>query len=695
MSLRLRKQAKKAAYEEAFDEESPAPSKIRQWTMKWKPAKPVRTEDENIEQYLPYSQRFVRRWQKKKHEMWVNHPPKIKAKAKKAQAVLTGKDKKTGHYVRVLMIDEYPPSILVGFLDQFDADLAKKHNVFLSKTVRFAGSDVRWNRSMRNKLKRLNRNLKGVSDTDPARKAELDARNTIMDIQEATIYARRKLIEVTTFLTLTAKKLYQLDNAENDLNGWFEKNEGKLDQLRREQSEAMRQTAAVYNPDTKRSEFFTKRHKGRVLVDDKAAGFYPMTKGSFSDGEGAYFGTRTEDGSFVFLNLFDPDDPNAQNITVFGKTGSGKSFFLKALVVSLLQENVYVFVFDLTGEWEALCAYVNGVYIDQATYEGTYFEPMVIMQKLQEIDEEMVQYNRNRYMNAVEMTIRTFNLLAPLIDTEHTFEIGECIREVYEEAGIYEDQPETWDQVIPADRRPTINKVFQRLKARAFDQSYPSHQHATYFYDKVKIYFEGAYRRTFGKEELMEIGRAPLVVIRVGQGVVGSDSEKVKSQKSKQAELKLSMGIDRVNAEIARLKVEGTRFSAVLVDEGQQQLQNSMLRDEIFSWYTNIRKLNGMMILASNSPTTMLEHAQGRAMYENTSIKVFFYMINSSIRELGSQQSMPIEVQRAISNSSMDNTFMLQYTDRETKREYFDQLYMVVPDEEKEQYKTRGLKQGA
>ncbi|MFC6649369.1 helicase HerA domain-containing protein [Paenibacillus rhizoplanae] len=72
------------------------------------------------------------------------------------------------------------------------------------------------------------------------------------------------------------------------------------------------------------------------------------------------------------MNLCDPDDPRAQNVTVFGKTGEGKSYFLKALVVSLLEEGVHVFVFDLDGEWRELCAYVGGVYIDHTTEEGRY-----------------------------------------------------------------------------------------------------------------------------------------------------------------------------------------------------------------------------------------------------------------------------------------------------------------------------------
>lgn len=634
---------------------------------------------------LQSTKRILKYWKKQKFQTLIN-PPTEEHKGRLRVAV-NGKDGNTGHFVRVLTLKDYPPSILVGYLDRLE-EIVNGQGASLRKTIRYAESKVKWNNRLRYKLRRLNRNIhQQQKSDDPARKAEIQAKETIEAIRDSTSQHNSKLVEVTTFLTISAEKKFMLDNAEADLKMWFDKMDGELDNLRREQPEALRQSGIGHDDNNKRSEFFNKRHYGRVLTDEIAAGTYPMTRGSFSDGEGLYFGRRSEDGSFCFLNICDPNNSDAQNMMVFGKTGSGKSFFLKALVVSLLQENVHVFVFDLDGEWKALCEKVGGIYIDQTTGEGNYFEPMVIMPWLPGVDEDIVAHNRKGYENAESMTIRTFSLLmGNKMESEHENEIGNAITEVYQRAGIYENDPLTWHQECDSEVRPTLYKVFDEIKTKAFDDEYHSQQDAFFVYQKTKLYFEGVHRRMFQKEEQINFEGAPLVVFKVGEGILESDSGEVKSQKAQQSELKMSMALDIVNAQIARLKVEGAHFSAVLIDEGQRQLQNAKLRDAIFSWYTAIRKLNGMMILASNSPAVILQYSNGVAMYENTDVKVFFYMDDSAVRALATQASITLEVQESILASDKTRMFMLEYNLR------YDQLFMDVPEAEAELYKTRGLK---
>ncbi|ARR10729.1 helicase HerA domain-containing protein [Paenibacillus bovis] len=641
---------------------------------------------------LHAAKRLLKYWKKRKFHLQIN-PDTIEKKGR-LQVAVNGKQSTTGHFVRVLMIKDYPPSILVGYLDHLE-EMIEGKGVTLSKKIRYAESTLKWNNSMKNQLKRLDRNINEQSPTDPARKAELLAKETIESIRDATLHNNKKLVEVTTFLTLSAAKEYQLDDAESMLKNWFDEMDGKLDNLRREQAEAMRQVSPVYDKNTKRSKFFNKRHYGRVLTDDVAAGTYPLTRGSFSDTEGPYFGRRTEDGSFCFINICDPNDPRAQNLTVFGKTGSGKSFFLKALVVSLLQENIFVYVFDLDGEWRELCEAVGGIYIDQTASTGNYFDPMVIMPKLPGLDKAIEGYNRQRYSNALDMTLRTFSMLAGELERFHIFEIGEAIEAIYTKAGIERQRPDTWNPgYLDESTRPTIHKVFQVLKERAKDEQNEGREHAYYVYDRVKIYFEGIYRYIFSKEESLEhiIGAkatAPLVVYKVGEGIIDSDNEKQKSEKSQQAHLKMSMAFDIVNSSIARNKVEGVRFSAVLVDEGQRQTKNRMLRDAIFSWYTAIRKLNGLMILASNTPAIMLDYSDGVGMWENTNVRVYFYMETSAVRSLAQHSTIPQEIQEGIEASEDTQTYFLEYHKR------YDQLWMDVPEEEAELYKTRGLNQEA
>ncbi|WP_336743101.1 TraG/VirB4 family ATPase [Paenibacillus sp. y28] len=590
--------------------------------------------------------------------------------------ILDGKDVTSGHYVRVIAIAEYPPTILAGYLDQLDKKL-RTHGAILKKTVRYAPANLVWNQSMINKLKRLEQNMKQATTYEPGRREEQDAYHTILALRDSQTNDNRILIDVWTYLTIAAPKKHQLDAATEEMKTWFGHLGGELDTLKREQVEAMRQTSPLHDPDTDRSEFFTKTHYGRAAMDTAAARTYPMTRGSFSDHKGLYAGRRTEDGGFCFINLCDPNDSRAQNVTVFGKTGEGKSFFLKALVVSLIEEGVHVFVFDLTGEWRAVCEEVGGVYVDHSSDNGRYFEPMSIMPALPEMDEDCIRYNRGRYFLAIQSTIRTFSLLADGLSKEELFEVGEAIRRVYARAGIYRDRPETWDHF--EGPKPTIHAVFEEIRQEK-EQDNPD---AKSVFGKVKLYFIGVYDGMFRIEEPPAYHRVPLVVYKVGEGT--SDDNK-KDENAKQSQIKMSMAFDMVNSNIQMLKYEGASFSAVLVDEGQRQAKNPEMLSAIFAWYTTIRQWNGMMILGANTPDIMLENAAGRGCWENTSVRVYFFMEHSAVRSLGKEADIPIEIQQRIAKNKASRRYVLEYHGS------YDELIMDVPDEEAALYRTRGLK---
>ncbi|MFM9329046.1 VirB4 family type IV secretion system protein [Paenibacillus mesotrionivorans] len=619
---------------------------------------------------LAEAKRLVKAWKREKDHIRVN-------------AVAEGKSVKDGHYVRVVAIKDYPPIILTGYLDALD-DVVREAGATLRKTIRYAPADVEWNMASKNKLKRLEKNISAETTYDLARKAEKDAYDTLLVLRDSQFQSNKpKLVDVWTFLTLTAAKKHQLDAAYQALLNWFENVGGVLDDLRREQVEALRQTSMVADLDTERSKFFLKRHYGRATMDTLAAKTYPFTRGGFSEDEGQYVGRRSEDDSFCFVNLCVPDDPRAQNITVFGKTGQGKSFFMKALVGSLLEEGIRVFVFDLDGEWRDLCDDVGGVYIDHTADNGRYFEPMNIMPELPELDMDCIQYNRGRYAQAVQTTIRTISLLADGIAKGELTELGHAIKSVYEQAGIRRDMSSTWDH--PKGPAPTIHRLFQEIKSRAGTEG-RSGRHALNLLEKIEMYFDGGvYDGLFQVPEPLAFHAAPMVVYKVG---TGSTDPNEKDERAKQAQLKMSMAFDQVNANVQFNKFEGKTFSAVLVDEGQRQLKNPELRSAVFGWYTAIRKWNGLMILGSNTPDIMLDTAEGRGMWENTSIRVYFYMEQSAIRSLATHSDIPLEIQQQISQNVDSKRYILEYHGQ------YDELYMDVPPEEAALYKTRGLKAG-
>lgn len=169
---------------------------------------------------LKHTNRLVKRWMKHPRHIVVN--------------TLDGKDRKTGHFVRVLMVQEYPPEIIAGYLDQLDG-VVTHAGATLRKTIRYAQSDIKFNTRMKYKLNRLTASINDQSETDPARNAEIAAKETILALRDSTLSNDHKLVEVQTFLTLSAPKLHQIEAAEAGLKLWFDNMSGKLNELKREQ----------------------------------------------------------------------------------------------------------------------------------------------------------------------------------------------------------------------------------------------------------------------------------------------------------------------------------------------------------------------------------------------------------------------------------------------------------------------------
>jgi hypothetical protein len=115
----------------------------------------------------------------------------------------------------------------------------------------------------------------------------------------------------------------------------------------------------------------------RVLDDEAVAALVPAQDGPWG-GRGVYAGVRVSDGAFVTLPLDDPGMVEGANLLLLGTTGSGKSFYAKALLTGMLLSGMRVVVFDVDGEFRSWCEAWGGVWVDHTPGSGRYVEPMRI-----------------------------------------------------------------------------------------------------------------------------------------------------------------------------------------------------------------------------------------------------------------------------------------------------------------------------
>ncbi len=112
----------------------------------------------------------------------------------------------------------------------------------------------------------------------------------------------------------------------------------------------------------------------RNLDTTSLATMIPFTSGSLSMEGGMFYGVATHNRTLVTINPFDDSLVNA-NMTVFAKSGGGKSYGTKLMLLRNLYRNVDCYIIDPDGEYRTLCDAVGGQYVRLSAASRQHINP--------------------------------------------------------------------------------------------------------------------------------------------------------------------------------------------------------------------------------------------------------------------------------------------------------------------------------
>ncbi|MGA2502098.1 MAG: DUF87 domain-containing protein, partial [Tepidisphaeraceae bacterium] len=192
----------------------------------------------------------------------------------------------------------------------------------------------------------------------------------------------------------------------------------------------------------------------RNMLSETVAASFPFVASGINDGSGIVLG-RDKDGGLVLVDIWKRgEDRTNSNITILGKTGSGKSFASKLLVAREFPQGARVIIIDPLRECRAMCRRLGGSWMNVAGGKSRINPLQIRLLPAGEQDEDEEQYFAavNDLSLHIKILRTFFSLyLQDLTDTEKAC-LENALIATYERKGItFASTSEQVRDLLPED----------------------------------------------------------------------------------------------------------------------------------------------------------------------------------------------------------------------------------------------------
>ncbi|MDN4737973.1 ATP-binding protein [Clostridium perfringens] len=341
-------------------------------------------------------------------------------------------------YVRCLAVTTLPSSINVFTLNSLNNIENMEINISLQKL-----NDARMSKVLRNESNKIISNIHlKEKQTGALEHAQRKMAANIEGLIEAIETNSDKLFSAQIIIKLWSNNLIELENMTKTVKENFEKTAMNLRVLFKDQKNAFMTTLPTPVIAYKESK--------KNFTAGAASCLIPNGCTHLRHSEGRFIGRSLITNFPIILDHFicqKPDQPESEmysnsNVYIVGKSGSGKSSFLKLQIArSLLIGDVHV-IFDPHGEYKKMIDKLGGKYVYLRNGIKTGINPLEIKVIIDDITKEKtVPVNEK----IAEITALINNFIATyrkdnvgLVGAEITT-VTEAVRAIYEERGITSD----------------------------------------------------------------------------------------------------------------------------------------------------------------------------------------------------------------------------------------------------------------
>ena len=168
---------------------------------------------------------------------------------------------------------------------------------------------------------------------------------------------------------------------------------------------------------------------------------FPFLSIDLSSNEGILYGINRHNNSLILFDRFSLENANE---VVFGKSGSGKSYFVKLEILRYLMEGVDVIVIDPENEYKMLCDVVGGSFINISLSSPHHINPLDLPTPRE--DENPAEVLRSNVLNLVCL----MRIMLGGMTAEEDAIMDQALTQTYAARDITpETNPLTWQSKIP------------------------------------------------------------------------------------------------------------------------------------------------------------------------------------------------------------------------------------------------------
>lgn len=340
-----------------------------------------------------------------------------------------------------------------------------------------------------------------------------------------------------------------------------------------------------------------KTNREFTLLSGQTADFVPIELpwDGTHDGMPAFL-TRTREGTFLRLNPFSPELTNA-NILVTGKTGSGKSFLIKQLLLQLQILNPRIAIVTKGADYRALVELLGGQYREISLRTNLVKNPWDLRGDAVEPDAAQIAGVASL---AFHMAGKTGSDDAVTLNF-----LEKAVQMTYERLLAIGKTPRFSDLKWTLEHYPFENKVIEEL----------AHMLAL----KLNRWTgEGVYAQLFDRETTPELGKT--------EDIICYDIDGLKESPELQTAVAFTIA-RAIDQQIGRKDANGNlRPTIAVFDEVWAMLADPVLGTQIVNAFRTARKRYGSIIAASQGiedfvGTAESPHTVGLAILQNTEAK--------------------------------------------------------------------------